>query len=97
MKKIFFLFFCLVLLNNCAQNAALLGPTIAVGSTGNVYQASLSYGVNKSIEEETGKTPAQHVTEYVEVKGKEKKRRQMISNFLENHIKTTRQKLSLNN
>ena len=97
MKKIFFLLLCSVLLNNCAQNAALLGPTIAVGSTGNVYQASLSYGVNKSIEEETGKTPAEHVSEYVEIKSKEKKRRQMISNLLENHIKTTRQKLSLNN
>ena len=75
MKKIFFLFFCLVLLINCAQNAALLGPTIAVGSTGNVYQASLSYGVNKSIEEETGKTPVEHVSEYVEIKGKEKKKK----------------------
>ena len=97
MKKIIFLFFCLILLNNCAQNAALLGPTIAVGSTGNVYQASLSYGVNKSIEEETGKTPAEHVSEYVEKKGKEKKRRQIISNLLKNHIKTTREKLLLNN
>ena len=89
-KKLLILIFFTIFLNDCAQNAALLGPTIAVGSTGNVYQASLSYGVNKSIEEETGKTPAQHVTEYVEVKGKEKKRRQIISNLLENHIKTTR-------
>ena len=97
MKKIFFLLFSLVLLNNCAQNAALLGPTIAVGSTGNIYQATLSYGTNKSIEEATGKTPAQHVSAYVEVKGKEKKRKKMISNLLKNHIKTTRQKLSLNN
>ena len=97
MKKIFFLLVSLILLNNCAQSTALIGPGIAIGSTGNVYQAGLSYGTNKTIEEATGKTPAEHVSTYVEQKGNEKKRRKLISNLLENHIKTTRKKLSLNN
>ena len=85
------------MLNNCAQSTALMGPTIAVGSTGNIYQAGLSYGANQTIYEATGKTPIEHVTEYVEEKGTEKKRRKLISNLLEIHIKSTREKLSLKN
>ena len=52
---------------------------------------------NQTIYEATGKTPIEHVTEYVEEKGTEKKRRKLISNLLEIHIKSTREKLSLKN
>ncbi len=97
MKKIFFLLLGLIFLNGCAQSTALMGPTIAIGSTGNVYQAGLSYGANKTIEEATGKTPVEHMSKYVEEKGKEKKRKKLISNLLERHIKSTREKLSLKN
>ena len=35
----------LIILNNCSvPGAALLGPSVTVARTGNIYQASLSYG-----------------------------------------------------
>jgi len=97
MNKIFFLLIVLVLLNGCAQSTALLGPGIAVGTTGgNIYQATLSYGTTKTIEETTGKTPAEHVAKYVEEKNSEQKRKKIISKLVKKHIKSARKKLTLN-
>ena len=39
--------FGLTTLNGCIETTAFLGPAISVGTTGNVYQASLSYSTNK--------------------------------------------------
>ena len=61
-KKLFFLLFCLTTLNGCIETTAFLGPAISVGTTGNVYQASLSYSTNRIIHSATGKTPIEHVT-----------------------------------
>jgi hypothetical protein len=50
-KKIFLLF-CLILLSNCsAPSSAFLGLIFTGARTGSVYQASLSYGTNKAINE----------------------------------------------
>ena len=50
-KKIF-LVSCLLILGNCsAPGTALLGPAFTGAKTGSVYQASLSYGSNRIIEE----------------------------------------------
>ena len=50
MKKYLFIF-CLLLLNNCAQNSALLGPSYTLASSGSVIEAgaslSASYGLKK--------------------------------------------------
>ena len=40
----------------------MLGPTFTLVSTGNVVQAGINYSANKVIEEETGKTPTEHLT-----------------------------------
>ena len=61
-KKLFFLLFGLTTLNGCIETTAFLGPAISVGTTGNVYQASLSYSTNRIIHSATGKTPIEHVT-----------------------------------
>ena len=61
-KKIFFLLIGLTTLNGCVETTAFLGPAISVGTTGNVYQASLSYSTNRIIYSATGKTPIEHVT-----------------------------------
>ena len=80
----------------CAQTTALLGPAITAGNTGNVMQASFSYGSNMALKGATGKTPAEHVTSYVEDKREEKKiKREMVS-ILESHINIMRKKLSIN-
>ena len=63
-KKLFFLLFGLTTLNGCIETTAFLGPAISVGSTGNVYQASLSYSTNRIINSATGKTPIEHVTNF---------------------------------
>ena len=63
-KKLFFLLFGLTTLNGCIETTAFLAPAISVGTTGNVYQASLSYSTNRIIHSATGKTPIEHVTNF---------------------------------
>ena len=65
MRKIFLLLFSLTLLSSCAQSTALLGPAITAGNTGNVMQASFSYGSNIAVKRATGKTPGEHAASFV--------------------------------
>jgi len=60
-KKIVMVFLSLLFLNGCVQPTAFLGPAITAGTSGNIYQASLSYGANQAIQKTTGKTPSEHV------------------------------------
>jgi len=62
-KKIIFLFFSCLLLGGCASPTAMLGPAYSITSTGNVYQAGLSYGSNQMITYYTGKTPIENLKE----------------------------------
>ena len=58
-----YLLYCLmiILLTGCYQSSAsLLGPAITAGTSGNIYQAGLSYGTNIVVKETTGKTPSEH-------------------------------------
>ena len=48
-KKIIFGLFILVFLGACAAPTAMLGPAYTLTSTGNVFQAGLSYGSNEMI------------------------------------------------
>ena len=63
LKKTFIGIFLLGLLSGCAQNIALLGPMYTFGTTGNVYQAGLSYGSEKAITSLTGKSTGQNIKE----------------------------------
>ena len=66
-KNLFFSFFLILFLNNCAQNpVSLLGPAYTLGTTGNAYQAGLSYTTNKAIKEITGKTTQKNIREILE-------------------------------
>ena len=49
LKKIIAGLFLLFFLNGCVQSAALLGPAYTLTSTGNVFQAGLSYGSNQAV------------------------------------------------
>ena len=60
-KKILIGLFLLFILNGCVQSTALLGPAYTLASTGNIYQAGLSYGSNKAVEEITGKSPTENI------------------------------------
>ena len=57
-KKLLLLLF---LLNSCVETTALLGPAVTIGSTGNIYQAGLTYGTNKTVLATTGKYPIEHL------------------------------------
>ena len=53
-------------LSGCIESTALLGPAITVSSTGNVYQASLSYASNKIIYDATGKSSMDHFAKFLD-------------------------------
>ena len=76
-KKIFFGLFILNLLVGCTSPTAMLGPAYTMSSSGNTFQAGLSYGSNKLIIKHTGKTPIENLknislTEKKELKNIEK-------------------------
>ena len=62
-KKLLLLLF---LLSGCVETTALLGPAVTVGSTGNIYQAGLTYGTNKTVVATTGKYPIEHFTNFLD-------------------------------
>ena len=68
LKKIIISAFAMCFLTGCLQNTALLGPAITVASTGNIYQAGLSYGSSKTIKKMTGKTPTENVKSFLDSK-----------------------------
>ena len=61
LKKIFIGLFFICFLNGCMQSTALLGPAYTLVSTGNVYQAGLTYGSNQAIKRATGKTTSENI------------------------------------
>ena len=64
--KIIFSIFILSFLNGCVPGTALLGPVLTGASTGSVYQASLSYGSGKIINNFTGKTTTENIKTFLE-------------------------------
>ena len=68
LKKIITLPIVFLFLNGCIESTAFLGPAITAGTSGNIYQASLSYGTNKILIETTGKSPIEHVAELLDPK-----------------------------
>ena len=62
-KKVVFGLIILSTLGACASPTAMLGPAYTLSTTGNVLQASLSYGSNEMITSYTGKTPLENLQE----------------------------------
>ena len=78
LKKTFIGIFLLGMLSGCAQNAALLGPAYTLGSTGNIYQAGLTFSSNKAITSLTGKSVGQNVKEILTLKKKDSKFEKLV-------------------
>ena len=53
----------LFLFNGCVQSTAFLGPAVTIASSGNVYQAGLSYGSNLAVQKISGKSTIQNIQE----------------------------------
>ncbi|MDC0009941.1 hypothetical protein OAD93_01760 [Candidatus Pelagibacter sp.] len=68
LKKIIAGLFLLFFLNGCVQSAALLGPAYTFASTGNVFQAGLSYGSNQAVKKITGKSTTENIKSLVDNK-----------------------------
>ena len=55
--------FLLMFLTSCAQNVAILGPTLSYVSTGSVGHAIMSGVINTGVKQETGKDVSEHVVQ----------------------------------
>ena len=62
MKKYLFIF-CLLLLNNCAQNSALLGPSYTLASSGSVFEAGASLSASYGLKKATGSSSDNSIRE----------------------------------
>ena len=62
-KKIFLGLLIISFLGACTSPTAMLGPAYTLSSSGNVFQAGLSYGTNELITNYTGKTPIENLKE----------------------------------
>ena len=85
------LFVCF--LSGCAQNAALLGPAYTLATSGNIYQAGLTYGGNEIITKSTGKSMAQNIKEGLAPN----KENSDFQKLVKRNIEKTRKKLNLSN
>ena len=70
LKKIIISAFAMCFLTGCLQNTAFLGPAMTVASTGNLYQAGLSYGSSQVVKKVTGKSPTENIQSLVDKKKK---------------------------
>ena len=62
-RKILLALIVVILLNGCTSPSAMIGPAYTLSSSGNAFQAGLSYGSNELITQYTGKTPIENLTE----------------------------------
>ena len=48
------------------QSSAMVGPAVTLATTGNIYNAGLTYGTNKAVERETGLTASEMIINKIE-------------------------------
>ena len=100
LKKIIAGLFLLLFLNGCVQSAALLGPAYTMASTGNIYQAGLTYGSNQAVKEITGKYPTENIQSLVDNKKKkieEEKKQEEFFALVKSRIEKTSKIIQLAN
>ena len=92
-KKITIGIMLLSFLSGCAQNAALLAPAYTLVTSGNVYQASFTYGGNEIITRTTGKSASQNLKEALTPQ----KKNTEFEKLVKKNFYKTRKKLKLSN
>jgi len=100
LKKIIAGLFLLFFLNGCVQSTALLGPAYTMASTGNIYQAGLSYGSNQAVKNITGKTPTENIKSLVDnkkMKIEEKEKQDEFFALVKSRIEKTSKIIKLAN
>ena len=100
-KKIVFGLVILSFLSACTSPTAILGPAYTLSTTGNVLQASISYGSNEMITAYTGKTPLENIKEIAFTNKKNVKKNTIESkefyNLVKKNIKKTNKIIQLIN
>ena len=100
LKKIIAGLFLLFFLNGCVQNTALLGPAYTMASTGNIYQAGLTYGSNQAVKKITGKSPTENIKSFTDRKKSKIDEEQNYDEFIalvKNKIEKTSKIINLAN
>ena len=100
LKKIIAGLFLLFFLNGCVQSTALLGPAYTLASTGNIYQAGLSYGSNQAVKKITGKSPTENIKSLTDSKKSKIDEEQNYDEFftlVKNRIEKTSKIINLAN
>jgi len=92
-KKISTVLLFLLLLSGCAQNAALLGPSYTLATSGSVYQAGLTYGSNDAIYRLTGKSTSENMQRILTPKKQDNEFQKLVKK----RIRETRKKLNFSN
>ena len=95
LKNISISFFLISILSGCAQNAALLGPALTIGTTGNIMQAGIQFGTNQIIKQETGKDTFVYIVDAVEEDQRKKNFNKQLVELLKTRIKKTREQLDI--
>ena len=92
LNKIIAGLFLLFFLNGCVQSAALLGPAYSLVSTGNIYQAGLSYGSSQAVKKITGKSTTENIKSFVDdnkIKVEEKESQEEFFALVKSRIEKT--------
>jgi phosphoribosylaminoimidazole (AIR) synthetase len=100
LKKIIAGSVLLFFLNGCVQSTALLGPAYTLASTGNIYQAGLSYGSNQAVKKITGKSPTENIQSLVDnkkIKIEEKEKQDEFFALVKSRIEKTSKIIQLAN
>ena len=100
LNKIIAGIFLLFFLNGCVQSAALLGPAYTLTSSGNIYQAGLSYGSNQVVKKITGKSPTENIKSLTDSKKSKIDEEQNYDEFfalVKNRIEKTSKIINLAN
>tara|TARA_B110001452_G_C15149648_1_gene400126 strand:- start:188 stop:409 length:222 start_codon:yes stop_codon:yes gene_type:complete len=66
--KIFLSMTLLLFFSGCMQGTAFLGPAVTGASTGNAYQAGLSFGSSRVVKEMTGKSTIENIISILDTK-----------------------------
>ena len=90
-KNFILMLCCSFFLFGCIQTTAL-APSF-IGSGGNIYKTSLSYGGNYLIKKDTGKSSAEHVVSLVKESKKHNFANNKLSELIKKHITKTKEKL----
>ena len=85
--------FFISLLSGCAQNAALLAPAYTLATSGNIYNAGLTYGSNEVVTMTTGMSTSENIKKIITPKKKDSDFEKMVKK----RIIETRKKLNLSN